>query len=99
MKSAVLKMGLSDRIEDVMVLGDQRRSLSMERNFVLRCKCQKGASHAKIKGRIPGRGTKVQGTKSGVSLKCWRNRKKAVYWSIVGSESKGPHQGGVCRSG
>lgn len=54
-------------IENITVLGDQR-SLSMERTFVLRCKCQKGASHAKIKRRIPGRGTKVQGTKSGVSV-------------------------------
>lgn len=46
---------MGDMIENINILGGQRRSLSKERTFVLRCKCHV-TSHTKIKGRIPSTG-------------------------------------------
>lgn len=56
MEHLVLEMKLHD-IENISVLGGLKRSVSKERTFLLRCKCQEGTSHAKVKGRMPCRGT------------------------------------------
>lgn len=50
-------MELGEIIENITMLDDQRRSLSKERTFILKCKCQEEQNHATAKGSILGTGT------------------------------------------